>query len=226
LPEFLSVYSDPTMRKFGDMELNGYYKFDNEGVRAQRVTVVENGVLKNFLMSRLPLDGFPQSNGHGRRSGGYNVAGRQSNLLIVASKTVTPGELKKQLIDEVKKRNLPYGLYFDEIAGGFTAVGRNVPNYFEVTPLVVYRIYPDGREELVRGVDLIGTALTAFTKILAADNRMEAFNGICGAESGPVPVAAGGPGLLFSEIEVQKKPKSQELSPILAPPFDDKGGKQ
>lgn len=222
LPEFISVYSDPTQQKYGDTELAGYYKFDNEGVRARRVTVVENGVLKNFLMSRLPVDGFPESNGHGRRAPGYNVAGRQSNLLVVASKTVTPEELKKQLIEEVKRKNLPYGLYFEDVAGGFTSVGRGNPNSFEVIPEMVYRIYPDGHEELVRGVDLIGTALTAFNKILAADNRSEAFNGICGAESGPVPVSAGGPGLLFSEIEVQKKPKSQELSPILGPPFDDK----
>jgi len=222
LPEFISVFSDPTQTKAGTTELAGTYKFDNEGVKARRVTIVENGVLKNFLMSRLPLDHFPESNGHGRRAAGYNVAGRQSNLMVVASKTVTPAELKNQLIEEVKKRNLPYGLYFEDIAGGFTSVGRNVPNFFSVIPTMVYRIYPDGHEELVRGVDLIGTALTTFNKILAADNQYAAFNGICGAESGPVPVSAGGPGLLFSEIEVQKKPKSQELSPILAPPSDDK----
>jgi len=222
LPDFLSVYSDPTQKNYGDTELAGYYKFDNEGVKARRVTVVENGVLKNFLMSRLPIDGFPESNGHGRRAAGYNVAGRQSNLLVVASKTVTPEELKNKLIEEVKKKNLPYGLYFEDIAGGFTSVGRGVPNFFEVIPVMVYRIYPDGHEELVRGVDLIGTALTTFNKILAADNQSAAFNGICGAESGPLPVSAGGPGLLFSEIEVQKKPKSQELSPILSPPSDDK----
>jgi predicted Zn-dependent protease len=226
LPEFLSVYSDPTMRKFGPMELAGFYRFDNEGVRAQRVTVVENGILKNFLMSRLPLDDFPASNGHGRRAPGYNVAGRQSNLLVVASKTVSRDELKKMLLAEAAKRNLPYGLYFEDIAGGFTSVGRTNPNSFEVIPTMVYRIYPDGREELVRGVDLIGTALTTFNKILAADDQAEAFNGVCGAESGLVPVSAGGPGLLFSEIEVQKKPKSQELSPILAPPFDDKTGEK
>jgi predicted Zn-dependent protease len=222
LPEFISVYCDPTQRKFGDTYLAGFYKFDNEGVKARRVTVVENGVLKNFLMSRLPVDGFPESNGHGRRAVGFNVAGRQSNFLVTASKTVSPEELKKMLIQEVAKRSLPYGLYFEDIAGGFTAVGRGMPNFFEVIPVMVYRIYPDGREELVRGVDMIGTALTAFNKILAADSRFEAFNGMCGAESGPVPVAVGGPGLLFSEIEVQKKPKSQELSPILSPPFDDK----
>ncbi len=221
LPDFISVYSDPTERKYGDTQLAGYYKFDNEGVKAERVTVVENGVLKNFLMSRLPIDNFPVSNGHGRRAPGYNVAGRQSNLLVVASKTVKPEELKRLLIDDVKKKGLPYGLYFEDIAGGFTSVGRFAPNFFEVIPVMVYRIYPDGREELVRGVNLIGTALTAFNKIEAADTRSEAFNGLCGAESGPVPVSAGGPGLLFSEIEVQKKPKSQELSPILPPPFDD-----
>jgi TldD protein len=222
LPDFVSVYSDPTQKKYGDTQLAGFYKFDNEGVKAQRVTVVENGVLKNFLMSRLPVDGFPESNGHGRREPGYSVAGRQSNLLVVASKTVTPEQLKASLIEEVKKKSLPYGLYFEDIAGGFTAVGRFAPNFFEVIPVMVYRIYPDGKEELVRGVDLIGTALTAFNKIVAADNRSEAFNGMCGAESGQVPVSAGGPGLLFSEIEVQKKPKSQELSPILGPPFDDR----
>jgi len=222
LPEFLSVYSDPTQTKAGPTELAGFYRFDNEGVKARRVAVVENGVLKTFLMSRLPLDHFPESNGHGRRAAGYNVAGRQSNLMVVASQTVTPQELKKQLIEEAKKRNLPYGLYFEDIAGGFTSVGRGVPNFFSVIPTMVYRIYLDGHEELVRGVDLIGTALTTFNKILAADNQYSAFNGICGAESGPVPVSAGGPGLLFSEIEVQKKPKSQELSPILAPPSDDK----
>jgi predicted Zn-dependent protease len=222
LPEFLSVYADAPRRKFGDTELAGFYKFDDEGIKAQRVVVVENGILKNFLMSRLPLDGFPESNGHGRRAPGFNVAGRQSNLLVTASKTVTHEELKAQLIEEVKRRDLKYGLYFEDIAGGFTSVGRGVPNFFSVIPTMVYRIYPDGHEELVRGVDLIGTALTAFNKILAADNRMAAFNGVCGAESGPVPVAVGGPGLLFSEIEVQKKPKSDELSPILSPPFDDK----
>jgi TldD protein len=222
LPDFISVYSDPTARKFGKTEPAGYYKFDDEGVKARRVTVVENGVLRNLLMSRMPVDGFPESNGHGRKDPYSMVAGRQSNLMVAASRTVTPEELKKKLIERVVEQKLPYGLYFEDIAGGFTMTGRNAPNAFEVIPLMVYRIYPDGREELVRGVDLIGTALTAFNKILGADSRAEAFNGVCGAESGWIPVSAGGPGLLFSEVEVQKKPKSQELSPILGPPFDDK----
>jgi hypothetical protein len=100
--------------------------------------------------------------------------------------------------------------------------GRTIPNAFNVLPIMVYRIFPDGREELVRGVDLIGTPLTVFTRIIAADDEIAVFNGTCGAESGGVPVSASGPGLLVSQLEVQKKDKSQERSPILAPPFDDR----
>ena len=85
-------------------------------------------------------------------------------------------------------------------------------------PTVVYRVYPDGKEELVRGVDLIGTPLIAFSKIIAADNQIAVFNGVCGAESGWVPVSASAPGLLISQIEVQRKEKSQERVPILPPP--------
>jgi TldD protein len=91
-----------------------------------------------------------------------------------------------------------------------------------VLPVMVYRVYPDGHEELVRGVDLIGTPLTVFSKILAADDETPVFNGVCGAESGSVPVAASAPAILVSQIEVQKKSKSQERAPILPAPFEDK----
>jgi predicted Zn-dependent protease len=222
LPDFLSVYSDPTLRKLGKTELSGAYKFDDQGVKARRVPVVENGVLKNFLLSRTPLDGFPTSNGHGRKEPGRLVAARQSNLIVQASKAVSREELKKRLIEEVKKANLKYGLLFEDIMGGFTMVGRASPNAFEVLPVMVYRIYADGAEELVRGVDVVGTPLTAFSRILAADDQVATFNGTCGAESGMVPVSANSPGLLIAQLEVQKKPKSTERSPILGPPFDDR----
>lgn len=222
LPDFISVYFDPTLRRYGNEDLVGSYMFDDEGVRARRTAVVENGVLKSFLMSRTPIDGFPASNGHGRAQAGFTPVARQSNLIVSASKTVSRDELKKMLIDEVKRTGKPFGLYFDDIQGGFTITGRTIPNAFNVLPVMVYRIYPDGREELVRGVDLIGTPLTVFSRITAADNEIAVFNGVCGAESGGVPVSAGGPAILVSQIEVQKKSKSQERSPILAPPFDDR----
>ena len=122
------------------------------------------------------------------------------------------------LIEQIKAANKPYGLFFDDIEGGFTFTQRILPNAFNVRPTVVYRVYPDGKEELVRGVDLIGTPLIAFSKIIAADDQISVFNGVCGAESGWVPVSASSPGMLVSQIEVQRKEKSQERAPILPPP--------
>jgi len=218
LPEFLSVYADPTQQRVGKEDLVGYYRFDDEGVQAARVTVVEKGILRNFLMSRSPIGGFPHSNGHGRRQQGYDVAARQSNLIVEASQHVSRDELKKKLIEMVKAANKPYGLYFEDVEGGFTFTQRSIPNAFTVLPTLVYRIYPDGHEELVRGLDMIGTPLIAFSKIVAADDEVGVFNGVCGAESGWVPVSAVSPGLLISQMEVQLKAKSQERGPILPPP--------
>ena len=218
LPDFLSVYSDPTLKALGTTELVGYYPYDDEGVRARRVTVVDKGVLKNFLMSRAPIEGFDRSNGHGRRQQGFKVVARQSNLVVESSKQVSRAELKKLLIEQIKSANKPYGLFFDDIEGGFTFTQRTLPNAFNVRPTVVYRVYPDGKEELVRGVDLIGTPLIAFSKIVASDDQVAVFNGVCGAESGWVPVSASSPGILVSQIEVQRKEKSQERAPLLPPP--------
>ena len=218
LPEFISVYSDPGLKSYAGTELVGYYPYDDEGVKAQRVTVVEKGILKNFLMSRAPIEGFNHSNGHGRRQQGYKVVARQSNLVVESAKKVSRAELKKVLVEQIKAANKPYGLLFDDIEGGFTFTQRVLPNAFNVRPTVVYRIYADGKEELVRGVDLIGTPLIAFSKISATDDQVAVFNGVCGAESGWVPVSASSPGLLVSQIEVQRKEKSQERAPILSPP--------
>ena len=219
LPTFLSVDFDPTLKRYGGVDLVGSYTFDDEGVRARPVVSVKDGILENFLMGRSPIEGFPNSNGHGRAQAGFEPVARQSNLIIVNSKPIPREQLKKLLIAQIKEQNKPFGLFFDDIQGGFTLTGRSVPNAFNVLPIMVYRIYPDGREELVRGVDLVGTPLTRFSKILAADDEKAVFNGICGAESGQVPVSASGPGILISQIEVQKKAKSQERPPILPVPF-------
>ena len=220
LPAFLSVSFDPTVKKVGDTELMGHYLYDDQGVKAQRVTVVDSGVLKTFLLDRAPLRNFARSNGHGRAEPGFLPVSRQSNLQVESSKSVSREQLMNQLRDEARRQGKPFGLLFDNIEGGFTTTGRGSPNAFNVLPNVVYRIYTDGREpELVRGVDLIGTPLAAFGKIIATDDRVDVFNGVCGAESGGVPVSASSPSLLVSEVEVQKKFQSQETRPILpAPP--------
>jgi predicted Zn-dependent protease len=223
LAKEFSVYFDPTTRRLANTDLAGSYRYDNQGVKAQRVAVVENGVLKTFLMSRKPVDGIPQSNGHGRNQVGLAPVARQSNLIVEVAPSAVQPDLKKVLIAEIKKQGLPFGLFFDDIEGGFTFTGRVVPNAFNVLPLMVYRIFPDGREELVRGADLIGTPLTTFSRIVAADKNVAVFNGICGAESGGVPVSASSPAIYVTQIEVQKKAKSQERIPILPAPFE--GGK-
>ena len=222
LPDSFSVYFDPTQRQLGKTQLAGYYLYDNEGVKARRVDVVKNGVFEKFLMSRSPIAGFEHSNGHGRSQPGLAVVARQSNLVVTTSQPVSRGALKKMLLEQIKQQNKPFGLLFEDIEGGFTMTQRFVPNAFNVLPVMVYRIYPDGREELVRGVDLIGTPLTVFSKILAADDDVQVFNGVCGAESGWVPVSASSPDILISQIEAQKKEKSQERPPILPPPGTDK----
>jgi predicted Zn-dependent protease len=219
LPEFLSVVFDPTRRSFGQQSLNGFYTYDDEGIKAQPVTVVDKGILKTFLMSRSPIRGFPASNGHGRRQPGFEVVSRQSNLVVESSQQVPEARLREMLIGEIKRQNKPYGLYFREVTGGFTTTGRQGIQAFKVIPIVVYRVYPDGRpDELVRGADIVGTPLASFAKILATSDRPEVFNGYCGAESGSVPVAAVSPAILVSEIEIAKKPKSDDRPPYLPPP--------
>ena len=219
LPEFLSVIFDPTKRKVGGIDLNGWYRFDDEGVAARPVRAVENGILKTFLMSRSPIQGFDHSNGHGRRQTGAEIVSRQSNLLVESSKQVPEARLREMLIAEIKRQNKPYGLFFQNITGGYTTTGRGGLQAFKVMPVVVYRVYPDGRpDELVRGADMVGTPLSSFAKILATSDRLEVFNGYCGAESGSVPVSAVSPALLVSEIEIEKKQKSQDRPPLLPLP--------
>jgi len=222
LPKFLSIYDDPTEKKLGKDILIGYYPYDDEGVPSERVTLVDHGILKDFEMSRQPLTGFPNSNGHGRRQIGAQPVSRQGNLIVESSLAVSNAELRGKLIEEIMRQGKRFGLLIDDIAGGFTFTGRGQPQAFQVQPLVVYKVFPDGRpDELVRGVDIVGTPLVSLTKIVATGDTMETFNGYCGAESGSVPVSASAPAILISEMEVQKKETSTDKPPILPPPAHD-----
>lgn len=219
LPSFLSVVDDPTLKKLEGVQLAGNYKFDDEGVPAQRVEVIQDGILKNFLMSRMPITNFSHSNGHGRRQPGSMATGRQGNLIVISKKSEPEPELRKQFIEEIKKQGKAYGLYFEDVEGGFTLTQRQMPQAFQVLPIIVWRVYADGRpDELVRGVDMVGTPIAALQRIVATGDKTEVFNGVCGAESGWVPVSASAPAMLFSEMEVQKKAHGRDRPPILPPP--------
>jgi TldD protein len=225
LPEFLTIVSDPTLHATADSDLNGWYAFDDEGVAARRVTLVENGILKTFLLSRTPAPGFARSNGHGRKQPGYEAVSRQSNLIVLPAKPVSEPELRLMLLAEAKRQGKEYGLYFDVVTGGYTQTRRETLQSFTVIPLVVYRVYTDGRpDELVRGVDIVGTPLSSFARIIAAGDKPGVFNGYCGAESGQVPVSAISPALLVSEIEIQRKRNTGDRPPLLTRPTE--GGVQ
>jgi predicted Zn-dependent protease len=222
LPKFLSVADDPTVTEIGGVKLAGSYSYDNEGTPAQRVEVIQDGILKSFLMSRMPITNFAVSNGHGRNQPGLMPTGRQGNLIVTSTLKVPEDQMRQKLIDEVKKQGKPYGLYFDDIQGGFTLTQRSLPQAFQVLPVIVYKVYADGRpDELVRGVDIVGTPLAALTRIITTGDQQHVFNGVCGAESGNVAVAAVAPAMLFSEMEVQKRQHAHERQPILPPPSTD-----
>ena len=223
LPEFLSVYDDPTMRDLHGVPLAGAYSHDDEGVPAQRVPLIQDGILKNFLMSRMPITNFSRSNGHGRHQPGYMPTGRQGNLIVESSKTIKDAGIRAQLIAEIKKAGKAYGLYFEDVQGGFTLTTRELPQAFQVLPVIVWKVFADGQpDQLVRGVDIVGTPLASLNRILLTGDTLQVFNGVCGAESGSVPVSASAPAMLFSELEVQKRMASRERPPVLPPPgFED-----
>lgn len=216
---FISVYDDPTLKSLFGFPLSGHYLFDDEGRPAERVDLVKDGRLTGFLMSRMPIAAVSRSNGHGRRSPGRRAVARMANLVVSASKTVPAADLRELLRAELRRQNKPWGLWFADVESGYTTTTRDATQAFEVDPKLVYRVWADGRpDEPVRGVNIVGTPLTSFTKIIAAADDVGVFNGVCGAESGWVPVSASAPSLLFSEIEVEKGLKDAELPPLLPPP--------
>ena len=217
-PDWLSVYDDPQIVTLNGMQLNGFFRFDDEGVRARRVSLIEHGKLVGFLMGRNPIKGFASSNGHGRRSPGLPPVARQGNLVVEVSKSVPRTELEQLLVQEIKKQHRPYGMIFTDISGGFTNTSAFAPQAFKVNPVMAYRLYPDGKRELVRGIDISGTPLVALQSIRAASREIETFNGVCGAESGWVPVSASAPSLLLEKIEVEKGFVPPDRPPLLNAP--------
>ncbi len=222
MPDFITVVDDPTRERHGATPLNGFYRFDDEGVPAQKVVLVDKGVLRSFLMARSPVKGFPASNGHGRCSPGRAPVARQGNLIVDSSRRVPYAKLREMLVEEVKKQGKPYGLVFDDIAGGFTMTQSMMPQAFKLLPLRVWRVFPDGRpDEVLRGVDVVGTPLASLERLLSAADDDGVFNGTCGAESGWVPVSAASPSLLVATIEVERQEKAQDRPPLLPAPRHD-----
>jgi len=220
IPTFLSIEDNPSLYDFNSDSLLGYFVYDDQGIRGKKVPLVQKGILKNFLLSRTPVKGFANSNGHGRASIGRAPMARMSNLIIRSENEVSKQELKKLLIQEIKKQNKDFGLIIKKMTGGETNTSSYDFQAFKATPLLLHKVDPDtGEETPVRGVEIVGTPLISINKIIATGNNYKAFNGFCGAESGYVPVSTIAPSILISEIELQKTTSKKEKKPILPPPF-------
>lgn len=220
LPPFLSLVDDPTLASLATIPLNGAYRFDDEGVPAERVTLIDRGTLVSFLNARRPGPGATRSNGHGRAQGTQRPVARQGNLQLIAHAPRTDAQLKAQLLAEVRRLGKPFGLILRDLSGGQTNTSSSGYQAFKGEARTVYKVdATTGEETLVRGVDLVGTPLTTIGKILAAGDTPGVFNGFCGAESGMVPVSAIAPAILLQEVELQRSARPRSRPPILPSPL-------
>ncbi len=220
IPSFLSIVDDPSMKDFNGTHLMGYYPFDDQGVPGERVVLIEEGILRNFLLSRTPVNGFDSSNGHGRASYGRAPIARMSNTIIESNSEYSNEKLKELLIEEVKRQNKPFGLLIKRMKGGETNTSSYNFQAYRATPVAIYKVDPKtGEETPVRDIEIVGTPLVSINKIIATGNDYSVFNGFCGAESGYIPVSTVAPSILVSEIEFQRKSSKKEKPPLLPPPF-------
>lgn len=220
----LTIVDDPTLTTFGKNTLRGHYLYDEEGVKSRPVTLIENGILKNFLLSSSPIEGFPVSNGHGRKEMGNRAVARMGIVRTTALQTVPYETLEKMLLSEIKRQGKPYGFIVEDLGGGFTFTGKAMPQSFKLETKLVWRVYPDGRKEMVRGLDIVGTPLVSFNKVLAVGDDDTVFDGSCGAESGWVPQTNISPSILLESLETERTESSPWKPPLLPSPLLEKGG--
>jgi predicted Zn-dependent protease len=222
LPAFLSIVDDPTLGRVGEVALNGSYAYDDQGVRARRTVLVRDGTLESYLLSRRPVRPFDRSNGHGRGQGPRAPMARMANLVVESTRRVPAAELKRMLMAEARRQGKAYGLVLRDISGGNTNTMSYGYQAFKGTPRLVYRVNAEtGEEQLVRGVEMVGTPLASVNKVLATGDTARVFNGYCGAESGYVPVSTVAPAALVAEIELQRVVPQNERSPILPAPWTE-----
>lgn len=200
LPTFLSITDDPTVKTFAGKGLIGSYDVDDEGVRAAPVAIIENGMLANYLMGREPIRDFPESNGHGRAAPGQSPSPNIANLIVQSKESLSPDELKKKLIDLCKQDNKTFGYYVETLAGS--------------NPRLLYRVYADGHQELVRGASFDELdSRTLRNDLIAVGNDPLVSN-----REGAVPQTVVSPSILFDELEVKRSDQQNAKLPEYPPP--------
>ena len=240
LPEWIDVIDDPTQTSYQGKPLSGYYQFDFEGVKAQAVPVIQKGVLKNFLTTRQPVKKGIESNGHARFPAGFGTrAAAIGNLFVKPAESTPLVDLKARLIQMCKERDKPYGFLIRKLDFPFLGSSAEIQTLQTASansggsvrpvspPILMYRVYPDGREELVRGMRFRGLSTRSLRDVLAASAETAVFDFI----NNGAPLARSGvggyvaltsvisPGLLFDEIEVDQLQNPLQ-KPALVPPPD------
>lgn len=218
MPRGFDVYDDPTLERINGQVLLGSYAYDDEGTRAQRASLISDGVLVGFLSTRAPVPGMPHSNAHARREAGYRPFSRQANLIVEPRQVISREALTQAFLQEIRTRKADYGLRVVDAAGGSTTTERGDAQTFRIQPTLAYRVSPDGHEELVRGITLEGTPLAFLGSMVAAANSWGVFDGVCGAESGFVPVASVSPAVLVRSLEVTRDDQGPSSAPLLPSP--------
>jgi len=206
LPNFLTVIDDPTLRNFQGKSLVGTYEVDDDGVKAQPVTVVDNGTLINYLVGRQPIRDFPASNGHGRAGTGTYPAPNVGVLLLKSKEAQSPEELRKRVIQMITDQGKPFGYRVETLGPGNS-------------PRLLYRVYPDGHEQLVRGAVFSELDVRALrSDLIAVGNDPQVSN-----RTGGIATTVISPSLLFDELEVKRADTSKDKLPDYpAPPLDKK----
>ena len=222
MTERLSVMDDPSLKKFNNISLVGSFDFDDEGCAPKPAVLIDRGHLKGFLSTRSPYKakGFT-ANGHARNQGYERPISRMGNLIVKPHDGLSWDKLKAQLIVEIKRRDLPFGLILYEVEGGETGTETYNFQAFLGEITVASKIYPNGREQYIRGVDFVGTPLSSLNTILEVGDEQEVDNGYCGAESGTVPVSTISPGLLLANLELQSKDPTKVTQYRLPLPWMD-----
>ena len=236
LPEFLDVIDDPTQKAWKGTPLLGTYEFDYEAVAPAPVTVIEKGKLKTFLLTRQPVRGFDGSNGRARVPGPYGAgAGAISNLFVRASETLKKDELRARFLKMIQDRGKPYGIIIrkmdfptiapaDELRRMFMASAQGGSRPVS-TPLQVFRVYPDGKEELVRGLRLRGLSVRTLKDIVAVSEETFVFSYLntLNPMSMPgstyvSPTSVVAPLLLLEDLELERPQDEMPKLPVVPPP--------
>jgi len=219
-PAFVDIVDDPTKKKFRGRTMIGHFDFDDEGNPAGRANLVERGVLKNFLTGSAPLPGQSELNGHARNAYHERPISRMGNLFVVNRAPVAPAELRERFLEEIKRQKKKYGIWVKETLGGETGTASYDFQAFKGEIMHAVRVFPDGREEPVRGVDFVGTPLSALDAIVCMGDDDTLDNAWCGAESGTLPVSTIAPSALLRNLELQAKRRERLTQYAMPLPYE------